>query len=204
MTLTCQAVLAELDAALPRTSPSWRGAVLRRIVDLFVSAAPLYNGEQVALFDEVFGRLIENTDRAPLAEMSHRLAPIENAPVKAICRLARHKDPAICGPILEQITALSDAALVAIADRDGVDAELSMKIARRPHLSTAITDVLVKRGGKAIWRSIVDNPGARLSEASFARVIMSINGDKDFAAAIAARADVPRELRLWLDRALSA
>jgi uncharacterized protein (DUF2336 family) len=203
MTLTSQGLLAELDRALPRASPSRRGTVLRQIVDLFVGDAPLYNGEQVELFDEVFGRLIEGTDRVPLADMSSRLAPIENAPVKAIGRLARHKDPAVRSPILDKIMALAEAVVIEIADRDNVDPELLMKITRRPQLSAAVTDVLVKRGGKPVQRAVIDNPSAVLSEAGFARVIMGINGDKDLAAAIARRKDVPPELRIWLDKALS-
>jgi uncharacterized protein (DUF2336 family) len=203
MALTSQALLAELDARLPRTSPSRRGAVLRQIVDLFVGDAPLYSGEQVELFDEVFGRLIEGTEKAPLAEMSSRLAPIENAPVKSIGRLARHKDPAVRSPILDKIMALAEAVVIEIADRDNVDPELLMKITRRPQLSAAVTDVLVKRGGKPVQRAVIDNPNAVLSEAGFARVIMGINGDKELAAAIARRKDVPPELRIWLDKALS-
>ncbi len=58
MTLTSQAVLAELDSALPGKPDSWRSAVLRRIVDLFLAGAALYGDEQVALFDEVIVRLI--------------------------------------------------------------------------------------------------------------------------------------------------
>jgi hypothetical protein len=37
----------------------------------------------------------------------------------------------------------------------------------------------------------------------FARLINGLKGDKDLAAAIAARQDVPPELRMWLDAALS-
>ena len=203
MTLTSQAVLAELDAALTRAPATWRSTALRQIVDLFVAGAPDYSGEQVALFDEVIGRLMQDLDRAPLVELSRRLAPIENAPLQVIGRLARHNDLAVCGPILERATALPDADIVEIAGKDGVDQELLMTIARRRHLSMAVTDVLLKRGSRAIQRSIIDNPKAPLSEVGFAWAIMCINGDKDFAAAIAARNDVVPELRVWLARVLS-
>lgn len=67
----------------------------------------------------------------------------------------------------------------------------------------AATDVLLKRGNRAIQRKVIDNPFACISEVGFARLINGLNGDKDLAAAIAARQDVPRELRMWLDAALS-
>ena len=202
MTLAGQTLLAELDERLPREPESWRSAALRQIVDLFVGGAPSYTGEQVALFDEVIGRLMRDLDRLQLAETSNRLAPVENAPIKALGRLARHPDIAVCGPILEQAKALPDADLVAAADNDRMDAKLLTKIALRPHLSPAVTDVVLKRGDKAIQRAIIDNPNACISEAGFARVIMNISGDKDLAAAIAARDTVPPELRVWLTQAL--
>jgi len=77
-----------------------------------------------------------------------------------------------------------------------------MKIAARPQLGAAVTDVLFKRGDRAIQRAIIDKPDARVSESGFARLIMSLNGDKDLAAAIAARDDVPAELRPWLSKIL--
>jgi hypothetical protein len=43
MSLTPQALLAELDATLPQASESWRGTVLRQITDLFLNSAELYS-----------------------------------------------------------------------------------------------------------------------------------------------------------------
>jgi uncharacterized protein (DUF2336 family) len=98
---------------------------------------------------------------------------------------------------------LPDKDLAEIADRDRVDPNIPATIAARPRLSEAVTDILLKRGGQAIQRTIVDNPNARISEGGFARVIMGLDGDKSFAKAIAARDDVPAELRLWLIETLS-
>lgn len=202
MTLTSQAVLAELDSALPGKPDSWRSAVLRRIVDLFLAGAALYGDEQVALFDEVIVRLIQKMDRLQLAELSDRLAPVANAPVRVLGRLVRHSDVAVSGPILDQAEALPDADLIEIADKDRVDPNLLAKIAARAHLNTAVTDVLIKRGNKAIQRKIIDNPNALVSEEGFARVITALNGDKNLASAIAARNDVPAELRVRLSKTL--
>ena len=68
-------------------------------------------------------------------------------------------------------------------------------IARLP--GGALSPGLVTRA-----RAVIDNPKARISETGFARVIMGLNGDKELAAAIAARDDVPPELRPWLAEAL--
>ncbi len=203
MSPTAQSLLAELDSTLAEAPVPWRRVALRRILDLFRSGAESFTGEQIELFDEVIGRLIKSTDRALLVEASKELATLETAPVKVLGQLARHSDATICGPILEQSTAMPDEDLIAIADNNRLDPKLLAKIASRPQLSEALTDILIKRGSLATHRKILDNPNARVSEEGFARLVSAVNGDKDFATAVAARQDLPAELRVWLDRVLS-
>ena len=198
MSLTPQALLAELDTTLPQVEESWRSTVLRKITDLFLSGADLYNDQHVALFDAVMSRLLPGLDRDDLAELGNRLAGIANAPLNVLASLARHLDILVCGPVLEQAKALPDKVLAEAADRDRVDPNILAKIAARPRLGESVTDVLLKRGGLPLQRKIIDNPDARISEGGFARVIMGLDGDKDLAQAVAARNDLPAELRLWL------
>jgi uncharacterized protein (DUF2336 family) len=203
MSLTPQALLAELDSALPQAEESWRSTVLRQITDLFLSGADLYNDQHVALFDAVMSRLLPGLDRDDLAELGNRLAGIANAPLNVLASLARHLDILVCGPVLEQAQALPDRVLTEAADRDRVDPNILAKIAARPQLNEAVTDVLLKRGNPPLQRKLINNPDARISEGGFARVIMGLDGDKDLAKAIAARDDLPAELRPWLKDILS-
>jgi uncharacterized protein (DUF2336 family) len=202
MALTAQTLLSDLDASLPQASEAWRSTALRQIVELFVSNAESYSAEQVGLFDEVIGRLIEKMNRARLAEMSGALAGVGCAPSKVLAILARHIDPAVCGPVLERVKALPDADLVEIADKDRVDPVVLARIAARAELSESVTDVLLKRGDAAVCRAVLGNPKARVSEVGFARVVSAINGDKALAGAIAARPEMPAELRPFVDAAL--
>lgn len=131
MTQAAQALLADLDTTLPRATESRRGMALRRIIDLFLTSAGRYSQDQVALFDAVMGRLMHrNIDRALLADLSNRLAPVADAPGGFLGSLAHHIDPAISGPVLAQSTALTDQDIVEIADRDCIDPNLLTKIAR--------------------------------------------------------------------------
>ena len=77
-----------------------------------------------------------------------------------------------------------------------------MAIAARPKIGETVTDVLLKRGDRAIKLRLIKNPKAKLSEAGFARLVIGLNGDKELAAAISARPDVPPELRPWLVQTL--
>lgn len=203
MSPTAQSLLAELNSTLAEAQAPWRRVALGRIIDLFRSGVQSYTGEQIELFDEVMGRLIKSGDRALLAEASKSLATLEMAPVKVLGTLARHSDITVCGPILEEGKALPDEDLIAIADSNRLDPKLLTKISSRPQLSEAVTNILIKRGSAAIRRKILENPNARISEEGFARLVSAVNGDKTFAAAVAARQDLPAELRVWLDRVLS-
>lgn len=203
MALTTQSLLSDLDATLPQATDAWRSTALHQITDLFVGGADLYSGEQIALFDEVMGRLIKKMDRARLAELSGALAGIGNAPARVLAGLARHTDPTVYGPILERSKALPDTDLIEIADKDRIDPSVLAKIAARGELSETITDVLLKRGNAAVRRQVLDNPKAQVSEMGFARVVSAINGDKALATAIAARPEMPVELRPFVEAALA-
>lgn len=188
---------------LSRAPTAWRNATLRRVTDLFLIDAEAYSGDQVEVFDDVISLLIDKIDRRALAELASRLAPIKNAPVNVVGTLARHADISVAGPLLEKSSTLTDQDLVEIAEKDRRDPNFFTMIVTRSELSEALTDVLIRRGTRAIQRKIIDNPGARISEASFARLVTTVENDKEFAAAIAKRADLPAELRPWLDAVLA-
>jgi uncharacterized protein (DUF2336 family) len=203
MTSVAQPLLTELDSVLSRAPAAWRNTTLRRLTDLFLVDAESYTDDQVAVFDDVISRLIEKIDRRTLIELSNRLAQVKNAPSKVVGTLARHADILIAGPLLEKSNVLTDADLVEIADKDRRDPTLLAAIAARPQLSEAVTDVLIRRGNTALARKIIDRTDVPISESSFARMVTSVENDKELAAAIAKREDLPAELRPWLDAALA-
>jgi uncharacterized protein (DUF2336 family) len=203
MTSAAQPLLTELDTVLTRAPPAWRNTTLRRLTDLFLVDAASYSDDQVAVFDDVISRLIEKSDRRTLIELSNRLAQVKNAPCRVVGTLARHADILIAGPLLEKSNVLTDADIVEIADKDRRDPNLLAMIAARPQLSEAVTDVLIRRGNAALARKIINRTDAPISESSFARMVTSVENDKELAAAIAKRDDLPAELRPWLDAALA-
>jgi uncharacterized protein (DUF2336 family) len=205
MTSEAQPLIIELDSVLSRAPApaAWRGKVLRRLTDLFLLDAVSYTDEQIAVFDDVISHLIEKTDRRMLIELSNRLAQVKNAPIRVVGTLARHTDMLIAGPLLEKSCVLTDADLVEIADKDRRDPALLPTIAARQQLNEAVTDVLIRRGNAALARKIIDRTDVPISESSFARLVTSVENDKELAVAIAKREDLPAELRPWLDAALA-
>src|SRR6516162_8314577 len=97
-----QSVIAELEAAITGGSAARRVETLRRVSDLFLMGADRLNEAQVAVFDDVLCRLIKRIENQALVELSGHLAPVENAPIKVIRRLARNDEIAVAGPVLTQ------------------------------------------------------------------------------------------------------
>ena len=80
-------LIVELDDAVKRGSPDRRAETLRRITELFLGSADRFTGAQIALFDDVMGRLIAHIETQALAELSRRLGPVVTAPEGVVQRL---------------------------------------------------------------------------------------------------------------------
>jgi uncharacterized protein (DUF2336 family) len=195
-----QALIAELDSTLSKASSPKHLAILRSVTELFLNGAEHYSSEQVALFDDVFGRLIEDIAPAELIKLSASLAPVGNAPAKTVGCLALHADIAVAGPVLGKSNVLAEATLVEVA-KGKPHSHLSA-IAGRSKISEPVTDVLVDRGSPEIARKVLDNQDARLSELGFVKLLNRAAGDKALAAAIANRPDFPAELQPFLKLAM--
>jgi uncharacterized protein (DUF2336 family) len=203
MASAAETLLDDIDKKVADKTYHWRADALRQIIDLFVVGAEGYDTEQVSLFDAVISRLMtKNTDRKLLADVSNRMAATANAPRGLISVLAQHPDSAVCGPVLLHANDLTEQTLIAVADRDPSDQKKLNHVACRAHLSEAVTDILIRRGDKIVRRKVVDNPNASITESGFAMLVASMGGDKSIAVAIAARSDLPQELRPWLDEVM--
>src|ERR1700704_7070013 len=82
------AIIDELENGLQAGTTDRRMEVLQRITDLFVHNARKFTEEQIALFDDVMGRLVREIENLALVELSRRLAPGPQAPGGIIRRLA--------------------------------------------------------------------------------------------------------------------
>ena len=194
-----QSLITELDTTLSKASRSKHLTILRSVTDLFFNGAQNYSKDHIAVFDDVIDRLVDKTERPVLIELSTRLAPMRNAPVKVVGHLARNDDFAVAAPVLAKSEVLTDEVLVEIAKTKG-QYYLSA-IAGRTRVSQNVADVLVERGNSDIARKVAANLGASLSELGYVKLIKRAQGDAELAALITARNDMPDELRPFLKSA---
>jgi uncharacterized protein (DUF2336 family) len=193
-------LIPELEEVVQHGSRRKRVETLQRITALFLDGARSYNDQHIGLFDDVFGLLIEEIEAKARAELSNRLAPVSNAPVKLLRRLAQDDDIAVAGPVLKLSPRLPEDDLVGVA-RTKSQAHLQA-ISSRPTLGEAVTDELVRRGDREVALRVADNRGARISEAGFSRLIERAEKDGVLAEKVGLRPDIPASMfRELLSRA---
>src|SRR5260370_25828539 len=108
-------LIPELEEVIQNGSPERRAEALKRITAFFLDGASRFNDDHVRLFDEVFGRLIAEIESKARTELSHRLAPVGNAPAEVVRRLAQDDDIEVARPLLTQSQRPAPADLVDIA-----------------------------------------------------------------------------------------
>src|ERR1700753_2856285 len=166
---TSPSIADEVELALHAGSNQKCSETVERVTALFLVSAERYNDEQIALFGDVFERLINTIElRAPadvgariaLAELSTQLAPLPQAPASVIGRLARHEEIDIARPVLTESPKLSNDDLVEIASVSGE--KHLVAIAGRWWLQEVVTDALLARRFPSVSRRLVRNPSAEM------------------------------------------
>ena len=184
-------LLPELEDVVQHGSAEKRAETLRRITTLFLDGAAAFNDEHVAVFDDVIGYLIEEIETRALAELAQRLAPVPNAPMGVVTRLAENDDIAVAEPVLKKAR-ISDPDLIRIAQTKG-QAHL-LALSARGKVSEALADVIVARGDREVSRSIAINAAAKLSENAFTTLVKRAEQDGVLAERVGQRTDIPPRL----------
>jgi len=196
MANTQQMLIDDLEQALSGGAISDRAATLRRVTDLFVVTSGTLSEEQVALFDDVMGRLLEEIESSARAAFGHILATISDAPPNVVRSLALDDEIDVAGPILTHSDRIDGTTLVESAKTKS-QAHL-LAISRRKALSEAVTDVLIERGDRKVALSTAENPGAAFSEAGYSELVRRSSGDDDLAMRVWMRSEIPRQHLLKL------
>jgi uncharacterized protein (DUF2336 family) len=189
-------LLAELDDALAMSATERRSQILQKVADLFVLGAADYSDDQIALFDDVFTRLVANIETGARAALAARLAPIAIAPPGVSRMLAADEAVTVAAPLLERCERLDAGTLVGTA-RTRSQGHL-LAISRRRYLDEVLTDVLVERGNRSVVLSTAENLGARFSDFGFATLVRRSEGDDGLASCVGSRRELPRHHLLKL------
>jgi uncharacterized protein (DUF2336 family) len=164
-------LLPELDEVVERGSAERRAQTLRQITTLFLESAPRLSDEQVALFDDVIGRLMAGCDAEALGELARRIAWVVNAPLGVLRKLAEDDNITIAEPVLRE-GRLDDADLLHIAETKG-QAHL-LALAKRRQIGEALAKVLTERGNETVLRALAAKGLARPARRDVAAVFAAM------------------------------
>lgn len=184
-------LLPELEEVVQHGTAEKRAETLRRITTLFLDGAASFKADHVALFDDVIGCLIDEIEAKALAELSHRISPVPNAPVGVMRKLAGNDDINVAGPVLRAGN-LDDPDLLRIAETKS-QAHL-LALAERRNIGESLSEVLVARGDRDVARSIATNAQARLSDNAFTTLVKRAEDDSVLAEKVGLRNDIPPRL----------
>lgn len=185
-------LINELEDALKSGPPEKRVETLRRVTSLFLNEADQLSEQQISVFDDVLMHLVQRIESKALVELSTSLAPVGNAPIEVVGRLARDDAIAVAGPVLTQSSRLTESDLIEIAKSKSQGHLLA--ISGRTTLTEAVTDVLVERGNRGVSLRLAENPGARFSAHGFAAIVKSAGQDETLAEKLGLRLDIPLQL----------
>jgi uncharacterized protein (DUF2336 family) len=191
-----QSLIDELEASISQRNIGSRAEILRQITDLFVAGSGHFDNEQMALFDDVMNRLVNEIDQSARVTFGETLAAVEKSPPKVTRTLALDDSIDVAGPVLRESASLDDETLIVGAKTKGQDHLLA--ISQRAQLSENVTDVLVERGNKKVVISTAANAGARFSDFGYSRLVTRSENDSELALLVWARPEIPREYLLTL------
>lgn len=194
-----ETLIDDLEHAIADKTISDRAVMLRRVTDLFLVGSGKLSDEQIAVFDDVMGRLLEQIETSARAAFGHVLAKLADAPPRVVRTLALDDAINVAGDILSRSERLDDLTLVEGA-RTKSQAHL-LAISRRKTLSEPVTDVLVERGDRQVALSTAENPGAAFSEFGYSTLVRRSLRDEDLALYVWMRPEIPRQhlLKLFAD-----
>jgi uncharacterized protein (DUF2336 family) len=181
-------LITEIEDAIASGSTDRRTSLLRSITDLFLNGVDSFSDDQIAMFDDVIGKLVQRIEVEARAELAKRLAALYRAPPTVIRSLASDDAIVVAKPVLEQSPQLQDADLVQTAKTKSQGHLLA--ISKRKTLSEAVTDVLVARGDQQVARSVASNEGALFSAMGFDTLVARAGSDDILAECVGSRKDL--------------
>jgi uncharacterized protein (DUF2336 family) len=184
-------LIDQLEGVLASNDLSKRAEILRHVTDLFIHGSGKFSDDQIDLFDDVMGKLIDNIELAVRVAFGSRLAKVSDAPARVIRTLAFDESIEVAAPVLAHSVRLDDATLVENA-RTKSQGHL-LAISGRSVLAEAVTDVLVDRGNHQVVASTAGNRGAKFSTSGMSTLVKRALDNGDLALCVWSRPDIPRQ-----------
>lgn len=186
----------EPNAAETATDPDLQSAeTARTLLDIMAMPTGVQPQER-ALAGDTLLRLVSRMPVASLIGLCDRLCIMDAPPPLLVRRLIQHENIEVSGPLLERCPGISDQDLMTMINTG--NATTLRLVARRRHLSPALTDALIRQGDPAVTIAVVRNPGAALSHEAFHSLAETAKSRTSLQAPLATRPDTPAPIAFEL------
>lgn len=170
--------------------------VARSLLDMMAAGSTSGLPHERALAADTLLRLVPKLDIKPLIMMAQRLAKADNPPARLVAKLIRDSRVEVAGPLLEDCPQITDKDLETVV-AEGSAAKLRM-LARRRHLSVAISDALIRTRDPSVLLTLVRNMDAAISQDGFMALIAAAEEETELLAPLCTRPDLPAPLAFEL------
>lgn len=199
-------VHGELDQLLGLArdkSAEGRRLLLDTVADLFSEDGRVLNEREHALMTDILSKLLRDVEMRVRREVSERLARRQDAPLE-IVKLLANDDIEVARPVLVTSSILRDIDLVEIVHHRTQQHQLS--IAMRREVSEFVSEALVEAGDIDVIKALLDNPNARISEATLEYLVEESRRVDSYQEPLVRRSDLSpqlaRRMCLWVGAAL--
>lgn len=183
-----------------------RASLFEKISGLWLDDAAELSPSSREVMDQILADLVKDVEGAVRARVAEGLAAKRDVPAKLVEALATDPDITISGPLLTGCAMLAEKLLLRIVRDGGVVHRQA--IAKRAAVSTTLSDALCERREAAVVKTLISNPGAKLSRAVFREAMAIAKLDEVLREALLSRADTPRDFAYrmfwWVSAALRA
>jgi uncharacterized protein (DUF2336 family) len=168
----------------------------RSLLDMMASGSSAGLPQERALAADTLLRMLPRLPVRSLISLSERVKLMEAPPTLLMAKLIADPNISVAGPLLEDCMHITDEDLTMVIG-EGDFAKVRL-IARRRHLSRAITNEVVKTGEDSVLLTLVRNLGAEIPQESFLMLAEYAKDYPDLLAPLCTRPDLPVPLAFGL------
>ncbi len=156
-------LLRDIDTMVTARNPAECGRLFQRLANLYQDFSLKADQDQLAVFDDVFVRLLPGCDHDTLLNQTQSWAKSVYAPKQTLIRLALHSSLEFSIPVLVHSRTFDGEDLLQIA-RQANEAQ-QLVLATRPHLPELASDYLMAFASAEVRAVLAANPTAQFSKA---------------------------------------
>ena len=179
-------MLNEQDVARLLSKPD--GDTRAEIAGKIASQHAQLSDKERKMAEDIFRVMVKDAEVRVRAALSRQLKENQFVPHDVAVSLARDVED-VALPMLQFSEVLTDADLIEIVNSQ--ESHKAEAVARRAHVSTAVSDALVETGNESVVATLVANKGAEISEATLHKVVDEFGSNELIGKPLSERADLP-------------